>query len=286
MFRRALITGWSKHGKTTSLYLYVKSQIEKTGKKVIVINVDGGSIGYWENTDIANSVRVIYPERYKHKLAIMRALSQGLIPKDREGKKLVKLDIDRYSDLVLDGLSETADMFMHHIASHEELMGVKHALAPAGVFNDGDEVVTVNSISHYNVVHRELKRILKLGFFQLPVNVFVTALISEGENQQAITVYGPATAGNAITAKVNSWFSDSFHQEAVRVKEGMRYRLWFEMHEDRQSKIPYLCGVRLIPSRQRELLKRFPKGYIPVDSNTGLQTFYEFAEVKGEKQDA
>ena len=270
--------GRSKQGKTTSLYFYARSQIGKLGKKILVVNVDGGSEGYWESTDIKDKVRVVYPMKYKAKLAVMRYLSQGMVPKDVEGKKMVQIDLNQYSDVFWEGLTATAEMFMSHLATHEDLQGVKHALAPAGTFSDGDETFSVNSISHYNLVHKELKKLLLEGFYKLPLNVMITALLDEGEDEYKNNVMGPATVGKAITHKVTSWVPDSFHQECVRMKGDLKYRVWFDSHVDKGSQLPVLSGARMIPSMREKFLELYPKGYLPVNEREGLQTFYEFRE--------
>lgn len=290
--RRGLIVGRGKHGKTSSLYFYAKRQIEKEGKKIFVVNTDGGSDGFWESTDIAKHVRVVYPMEFETKLAIMRYASMGMVPTDKTGRRVTKLNMDKYSDIFWEGLTASADMMMAHLANHEDLQGVKHALAPAGTFMDGEERYSVNSMSHYNLVHKELKKMLAEGFFRLPCNVFITALLDEGEDEYKANVMGPATVGKAITHKIPQWVPDLFHQEKYLVKGETKFRLWFEEHIDKGNQVPVLCGVRMMPKMKKKLKELYPKGWIPVDEEegTGLHSFYEFREnlnnLEGMKENA
>ncbi|MBT9139043.1 MAG: hypothetical protein DDT31_01623 [Syntrophomonadaceae bacterium] len=278
VFRRVLIMGRSKHGKTTSLYLYAKKQIERTGKKIFVINTDGGSEGFWEGSDIASYVRVVYPWAYESKLAVMRYASMGMIPMDDKARKVVQLPFNKYSDVLWDGITASSEMMLSHLAGHEDLIGVKHALAPAGTFMDGDERFSVNSMSHYNLVHKELKKMLQQGLFRLPLNCIITALMDEGEDENKGNVMGPATVGKAITSKIPAWLPDVLHQERYKTGGEIRFRLWFEGHEDKQSRLDILSGVRLLPQNKEEFAKFYPKGWIPVNEESGLMSLFDFRE--------
>lgn len=272
---RALLMARSKHGKTTHAQLLASRYVELSGKKVRVVNADGGSVGLYERTEMYKGKKlfVCYPNKYEHKIAVMKELANGYWPIN--GKKSRAMDESKDGMIIVDGMSAASRMMLRHLANHDELIGKKHALAPAGVFYDGDERIGVNAMSHYNVVHAGLEQIVG-QMSSLPFHSLWTSLLTESETEEAQTVYGPKTVGRAITNEVTSWFPDTWHQERYVLKSGkVGYRCWFDRHDDKKMGAEFLSSVSMgFDVKNRLLEETQGKSWLPVNEKIGMHWFY------------
>ena len=103
--------------------------------------------------------------------------------------------------------------------------------------------------------------------------------MSKGESNNRTSTYGPATAGNAITSDVPSWFNDCYYLETRQVKIDNEIYLakvaWFEEHLDSNTNIPYPAEIRSLPTVYKTLKSEqfYPHGYSILYPEDGLLGF-------------
>ena len=279
---KALIVGASYSGKTTSAWLGVKWLLglpENKGKRAIVVNQDGGSEELWgeiQRTEVGKRVRVISPFKFEIGLAVFRRICTGVWT-DEATLKTTKLDMGKYCVLVVDGWTGFAQSGLEKLRSDANL---PDSLASGKALIVAGERFGVNAMSHYGAIHNEVKKLVDIEIPRLGLHSISTALVDEGEDRITRQArYGPKTCGGAIVATMPSWFGDTFVQETVRVKVegGMRLvrRLWVREFEDKNTGVPYIAGVRLVPEERERFDEAFPKGWVEVKEGLGLQKVYE-----------
>jgi GTPase SAR1 family protein len=293
---KILIVGHSLSGKSTTVYYYLKWLLEKEenkGKKAIVVGMDGGSDEFWLSTDISNRLRIVNPFRFEIGLAVFRRICKGVWTDPQDMKPKV-LDMSKYCAIAIDGWTGFATASLEKLRSDDNL---PDSLATGKPLIVAGERFGSNSKPHYGVIHNEIKKLVDLELPRLGVPLISTALVDEGEERTTkMAKYGPKTCGSAIVADMPSWFADTFVQErfvakvAIRDEKGEmtatkqeeRFRLWFRAFEDKNTGIPYICGMRAIPEVREKVVGMWPKGWVEVRQGEGLERFYSVKEGKEE----
>lgn len=145
--------------------------------------------------------------------------------------------------------------------------------------------------SHYGQIQRFLLDDLVPKFGRLPVDRVVwTAHEAIGADDIAgkdVKALGPATVGTAVVDKTTLKFGHSFHltvaTQMAKDAKGAQivsrdFRAYFVSHpDDFMSKKNWPCKVSVSIDQSKELLKRFPGGYIPLGPHSIVE-FMEFLE--------
>ena len=284
-------TRWiSFDGKYDQLLL---PQKELEGKSL----VDAGVVELW---DAANM---------KTALADVRRFSDGYWPRHnnktgepyfRSDKHCETKDWDKIGLYVIDDLSSLCEAWLVHI-SDQDVVGFK----PSWVYTEEDYTYRGVQDAHYGIVQKELTRIVKQGFNQLPVRyVMYMAKVEKGtENYRrkkqkrndpdanpepnVTTMYGPKAAGQALTSFMPGWFADCFHLARVTIDpekfrkaygfDGTEVRVaYFDKHEHEQTTVPFMARVDILPEDIPKLREKWKAGCIPLGTDRGIDKFYEW----------
>jgi len=280
---KILIYGASLSGKTTTVYYYLKWKLsleENKGKRAIVVSMDGGSNTFWHKTDISDKLLIVTPFDSDVGLAMFRKICRGYVL-ETGTLKVKKLNLEKYCVIVVDSWTGFATASLEKLRSDENLPDM---LATGKPLMEAGERFGGNSKSHYGVIHNEIKKVVDIELPRLGLDIISTALVEEGEESVTKQArYGPATCGSAIVSKMPSWFEDTFLQERVEKKVKLEdgkiirkteHRLWFTGKEDKNTGIPYISGVRCLPTMAEKLNKEFPNGFVKVNEEEGLKGFY------------
>ena len=298
-----LRTRWiSFDGKYDQLLL---GQPELDGKSLI----DAGVVELW---DAANM---------KTALADVRRFSEGYWPRwnkanggswyFRSDPNCETKDWDKIGMVVIDDISSLCESWLVHISDQPGQVGTaKHAW----VYDEDEYTIRGVNDSHYGLVQKELTRIVKQGFNQLPVKyVMYMAKVEKGtENYRrkkvkrndpdanpepnVTTMYGPKAAGQALTSFMPGWFADCFHIGRVPYDpekylkhfgvEGNEVRVaYYDTHLHEQTDVPFMCRVDIRPEDVPKLRSKWKGGAIPLGFDRGLDKFYDFVIELGGKRD-
>lgn len=298
--RSIIIYAESGDTKTSQCYHFVKWLYEKTGKRCRYICADGGGyepvekgglieMGLVEVFDITNRPRAI---------GDINRLSQGFWPRIiQQGVKRVRLfdnseqckttpaEWKELGGYIVEGATGIASALLSHIRNSSETVGFKFSYSYE---EDGYRVQGLQE-GHYGIVQQELYKLIVQGFENLPIDYLLfTARVGKGERKRTQeSCYGPQVCGNAVTPDVPSWFKDCIHlsREFTDIeREGEKVKLeqvvaWFQNHPDINTGIDYLCKTRLTPEVFPVLLRKFPAGYIPMDTERGIGRYLDALEI-------
>ena len=302
--RSIMIYAESGDGKTSMCYHLAKWIYEKTGKRCRWIAADGGGyepvekgglieMGIVDVFDITNRVKSI---------GDCNRLANGFWPRIiQQGDKRVRLfdnteqcrttksewaEIGAY---ILEGATGLAKVLLQHIRQSPDTVGFKHSYS----YVEDDYLIQGLQEGHYGIVQMEVNKLIEQGFENLPIDYFIcTARVGKGERKRTKeNCYGPQIAGNAATPDVPSWFKDCIHlsrEQSSIEREGETVKIeqivaWFMNHTDTETGVPYLCKSRLTPEVFPALLKKFPMGYIPMDTEKGIARYMDAIDILEER---
>lgn len=272
LFNTMVLYGPTGTRKTSQIGAFAKYIYEKTGKQTRMISADGGGwapvqdlinagiIEAWRVTDEPEFLSAIraaaagaWPKLHKNGLRIPGPI---VVPADKH--KALK-DVGSYA---VEGFFSIASAVMGNTVDsgrkiNEDVVSKFTEKSDFGEFSFG-----APSRGHYGFAQRFILDMIK-GFTGLPVDrTLFTSLEGKGEDKLSKqTVYGPATAGGAITAAVPQYVGDCLHFEDYFVDAGkdplndkqtlkeLKVRAWFQQHPDSATGTMWPAKCRLVPSK-------------------------------------
>lgn len=292
LFSTLVIYGPTGTRKTTQIGELAKYVYEKTGKKTRLLTADGGGYGpiqdlvnvgiidVWRVTEEQNiKVAIIkaskgaWPDKIVNGLRASSTIKE-ILPNDRA--RAFK-DIGAYA---VEGFTSIAQAVMGDAVSK----GDKISQDIVGKFTEtteyGSETFGAPSPSHYGWTQRYILDMIR-NFSALPLErVMYTALEGKGEDKLTKALqYGPAVAGQAITASIPQYVGDCLHFEDY-VKDlgkdptndkqklvGPGVRGWFVQHPDSITNVMWPAKARLVPSKVQAFKDRMgAQGYFDLDN--------------------
>jgi len=308
--RTAIIYADSGVGKTTQLYFLAKDYLqENPGRTIRLISCSGGGWQPFEDSGMIERGEVNALDLTKiavdgkQALASIKALSIGNWPVavTKNGNlanglqhlsiadmcKPTAKDLAEVGMYLFEDMTQLARLLLVHLGGKEEGTGFKHAWK----IEEGDYSVGGLQEGHYGLVQNEVYKIMCMGFASistLNIDRFVaTALVGKGEDKKTKTAtYGPKSAGDATTPEIPSWFQECFHLDVdtylLESADGTKVlkedrRGWWQKHMDADTGVAYPAKVRFMPEHMHMLERKWPQGFIPLESTAGLDKFYKFS---------
>lgn len=278
LFNTMVLYGPTGTRKTSQIGAFAKYIYEKTGKQTRLISADGG--GWAPVQDLINA-GIIEAWRVTDEvdfLSAVRAAAAGAWPKlHKNGIRIpgpVVVPADKHKALkdvgayAVEGFASIASAVMGDTVDkgrkiNEDVVSKFGEEGDFGKFSFG-----APSRGHYGFAQRFILDMIK-GFTGLPVDrTCFSSLEGKGEDKLSKqTVYGPATAGGAITASVPQYVGDCLHFEdyfadggvdpanAKQQLKDFRVRAWFQQHPDSATGVMWPAKCRLVPSKIVEFKK-------------------------------
>lgn len=271
--------------KTTSIGRFARYIHETTGKLTRLVTAEGGNLEPVMGEIEDGILQVAYLSEHKDLLGILRALSRGRWPEEREGKlRITNSDISNVGAYGVEGITTISTLMLRHLANE----GRKINEEVVGQFSEGAEVgldpkeakFSAPARSHYGFVQNQILDIIQ-DFCAIPVGrVLFTA--HEGKGQDDFSkqlLYGPGAVGKAATSAIPSYVGDLFHldYEEQAGKEARVYA-YFKPHPDPQSRVMWPAKVRFRPDAIPELDKRFPGGKFELNLGQGIDDYLRFQD--------
>lgn len=290
----------STAGKHFSHYIY-----EKTGKKSLLVSMDGGGWGPMQPEIDAGIIRP-YRCHTEIPLPILRYLSSGYFPENSNETEasqtnMRRVDWNEFGGMIVEGVTSISQALMNHLADKQIKTG-EDATSPFAqrVLVEGQvrtEVFAGNSKAHFGFVQRTLMSLIT-NFTSLPCEyVLFTGLESRTEDDDRSTIYGPQIAGKKATASIPAWVGDCIHAESSAVTRTIQVpspadakklvdsdivetvvRMYFMAHPDPVTKINYPAKPRVTPEGIPELMKRWPGGYFEPGLRSGFDDYLKFSD--------
>jgi hypothetical protein len=285
--RTTLLYGETGSTKTTQLALLALDIYQKTGKTSRLVQCDGGGSKQFDDLGLIEAGivdRFVMPAT-EHKIANLFRLSKGYWPKLKNDRWSLNhteeymTTPDEFSKLgayIFDSITGMGEMLTEHVSEPSRNIGFKLGT------NNTEDGYTFGTLDkgHFNIIQKELRKAFEFGFNSLPVDYFLaSARVSKGESNNRTSTYGPATAGNAITSDVPSWFNDCYYLETKLITDGddiySAKVAWFEQHLDSHTQIPYPAKIRCLPVVYKQLKseKLYPEGYTILYPEDGILSF-------------
>ena len=278
LFNTMVLYGPTGTRKTSQIGSFARYIYEKTGKVTRLISADGGGWAPVQdliNAGIIEAWRVTDEPEF---LSAIRAAAAGAWPKlHKNGIRIpgpIAMPLDKHKALkdvgayAVEGFFSIASAVMGDTVDkgrkiNEDVVSKFNEKSDFGEFSFG-----APSRGHYGFAQRFILDMIK-GFTGLPVDrTLFTSLEGKGEDKLSKqTVYGPATAGGAITAAVPQYVGDCIHFEDYFVETGvdptndkqklkeLRVRAWFQQHPDTATNVMWPAKCRLVPSKIEEFKK-------------------------------
>lgn len=301
MARSGIIYGSSGSYKTTAVKHFSHYIYEKTGKKTLLLSMDGGG---WEACVPEILAGIISPYRCNMEipLPILRKISQGYWPEEPEETEsskinMIPVDWNEYGAVAIESLTSFSQAMMRWLSDKGVLVGGEKVMVgkfDAPIFVNGKEVRETfgsSTLAHYgftqNVLYSTVMALNGLPCYY----VLFTALESKTEDDDRSTIYGPAIAGKKATSLVPSWVGDCIHsqdypvdriekiknpvtgkEEEIPTTETM-VRSYFIKHPDPGTGIPFPAKPRVTPERIRDLMKIYPGGFFVPTPEEGFDTY-------------
>jgi hypothetical protein len=292
--------GDSGEGKTTQCYFMAKWLWEKFGLRTDYIWSGDGSVSVFYDSGLVKKgiVRIISLAGRDQPFNDIEVLSQGYWPLvtnekpiEKSSKTKVQYVKEQIGMVVLDGIKGTCDSWLSHIARRIDLQfgtasegGTGHSFK----FREGEFTLGGTNKTHFGGIQNSLHRLIVDNFKRLPVKFFTaTSTETQGEDEYTQTpLYGPASAGSAITKVVPTWFDDTFHlQEHTykakvegEIKEVTKKVAWYQTHAHVMTGRPFIAKPRCLPEDIPKLHKQFPNGYVKLGYEKGIEQYFEFME--------
>lgn len=300
MARSGIIYGDSGSLKSTAAKHFARYIYERTGKRTLLLSMDGGGWGPME-PEIQAGIILAYKGNMQVPLPVLRKISQGYWPEDSgeteiSKTNLRKIDWSEFGGLIVEGVTSISQALMRHLADN----GIKTGEEATSKFSQQvivDRVVTVesfagNSKGHYGFVQNTLYSLIT-NFISLPCEyVLFTGLESRTEEDDRTTVYGPQVAGKKMTNLIPSYVGDCIHAQCFGVERIVQVpdpadktkkiastvidtivRMYFNKHPDPNTGIMFPAKPRVAPEMIPELDKRFPGGYFQPTIYDGFDTY-------------
>jgi len=281
--------------KTSQIGEFAKYIYEKTGKPTRLVSADGGGwapiqdlinagvIDAWRVSDEPNVYTAIMAAS---KGAWPTGLVNGLRP---QGKPVMMPSLaDRPKALknvgayAVEGWFSIASAVMRMLV--QEGRKINEDVVSKFTVNDdfGEHNFGAPSRGHFGFVQNYILDIIR-NFSSLPVErVLYTSLEGKGEDKLTKGLqYGPAVAGNAITAAIPQYVGDCLHFEDFTEEKGadpnnpkqklieIGVRVWFTSHPDTQTGVMWPAKSRLVPSKVEEFKTKMGKnGYFILGSKS------------------
>jgi len=277
----SLSYGASGTYKTTAVGHFARYIHEKTKKKTRLIASDTNVEPIQDYID-SGLVEPIFLTENPDLLGFAVQLCRGYWPKD--GKLVAGFGMEEVGGYAMEGLTSLSQLLMTHFAQK----GQKIQEEVVGMFSEAGVKFGANPRSHYGFVQGQIYNILT-DLRALPVErVFITA--HEGKGQDDFSkqlVYGPAAVGTAATARIPPYVGDLFHHDIVEVGSGsaksIEVRAFLQPHPDPQTKVMWPAKTRLRPSIVKQVMERFPEGYIRLGLDSGIDQYFRVQDEIREK---
>lgn len=291
--------GDSKTGKSSQMGLTAAYCYQKTGKPVRYISADNGGwrpIQGLVNAGIIEPITLIgFP--VTELWILLRKLSVGYWPKEIDGDRRivgakVNMDgLDKVGGYLFEGLTSIAERMLEGFSGRKLDQGMKPAISVKEKLDPSDsefETLGTSAQDHYGQVQREMINAL-IRSCSLPVQM-VGWSAHESKGKEDVTdrpILGPAIVGNKGTPKVgkNIGLLMHFDIENVTTKvdgrpvAGVEYRAYFQPHPDSEvGTLNYKAGSRVPLEKVPELLKKYPGGYVPLETDKGLDEYLRFED--------
>lgn len=292
-----MMYGISGSTKTSQVYLLAKwllSLPENKGKKFRMIHSDGGGWAPFQDSGMIDrkEIEVFDFSSRTHSLSDYRKLSQGYWPrKTKDGQEYFRKDDncktkpeewENILGYIIEGMASSGEALKTHISNMTEKVGPER---DSFTYEEDGEVLTGLTMSHYNIIQKEIYSAHMSGFNCLPIKWLVyTSLLGKGEDKKTggETIYGPQLVGSASTPSIPSWFMDcvQLNKEKYMTKDGETEGMvaWFTKHNDTLTGVPCLAKARVLPELYPELLKYFPYGFVPLDYTRGITVYFRVLE--------
>lgn len=275
-----VIYGPTGSRKTSQIGEFAKYVYEKTGKITRLVSTDGGGwapIQDLINAGIIDAWRLVDEPQL---LGALTAASRGAWPKGLKngirpvGPVYVPSPEKRVEALAgvgayaVEGWFSIASAVMRFLVSrgqkiNEDVVSKFTETTEFGEFSYG-----APSRGHFGFVQSYILDLIR-NFSSLPVDrVLYTSLEGKGEDKLTKGLqYGPAVAGQAITAAIPQYVGDCLHFEDYEADLGLdplnakqkltevKVRAWFQSHPDSQTGVMWPAKSRLVPSKVVEFKK-------------------------------
>lgn len=301
MARSGVIYAGTGNFKTTAVKHFSKYIYEVTGKRTLLLSMDGGG---WDpcTPEVLDGLISPYRCNLEIPLPVLRKISQGYWPKDplqTEGRKInmIPIDWDEFGAVAIEGLTSFSNAIMRYLSDKGVIVGGEKSMPgrfDQPIFVEGEEVRETFGSStqgHYgftqNVIYSTVMNLIGLPCHY----VLFTALESKTEDDDRSTVYGPQIAGKKATAQVGSWVGDLIHSEGyaihktVQVKNPItgvledsptvetHVRSYFIKHPDPVTGILFPAKTRVTPERINDLLGKYPGGFFTPNKEEGFDRY-------------
>lgn len=295
LFNTICLYGPTGTRKTSQIGAFAKYIYGKTGKQTRLISADGGGWAPVQDLINAGIIEAWRVTDEKEFLSAIRAAAAGAWPKlMKNGIRIpgpVVVPSDKHKSLkdigayAVEGFASIASAVMGDTVDKGRKINedVVSKFGESGDF--GEYSFGAPSRGHYGFAQRFILDMIK-GFTGLPVDrTCFTSLEGKGEDKiSKQTVYGPATAGGAITASVPQYVGDCLHFEDFYVEAGkdpendkqtlkeLRIRAWFQQHPDTATGVMWPAKCRLVPSKVQAFKDIMGKqGYFDLNKFTLLE---------------
>jgi hypothetical protein len=300
MARTGILYGDSNTYKTTAGKFFSHYIYEVTGKKTLLLSMDGGG---WAAMDPEIKAGVIKAYRCNQEvpLPVLRKVSQGFFPLNSDETDIAKTDMrminwDEFGGMIVEGVTSISQSIMRHLADK----GIKTGEEATNQFGQNvivngkleQEKFAGNSRGHYGFVQNFLYSIIQ-NFGALPCHyVLLTGLESRTEEDDRTTVYGPQIAGKKATNLVPSWVGDCIHAQGYPVNKEVMVpdpadrtkkiattvvdtvvRYYFTKHPDPNTGILFPAKTRVTPDQIPKLMETYPGGYFEPTLTEGFDTY-------------
>jgi len=293
-----LLVSDSGDGKTSLLGTAAIYHYKRTGKPSLLISGDGGGWGPCQPLINIGVMEVVDAGEHLVKAPFAFEVSQHVCKGERlEGGKWVLPDLSRYAAFFIEGLTAFSEIQLSAIAEKaaqvkgEKMEDNGDRGLKAGIrFEDGQLKLGSNSLSHYNIVQNEVRKLVAFSS-RLPGPVIWTALeTKEMDEGQGRIIYGPQLAGSAKTAIAPSWFGHCLGIEirpkkddrgkADGVERVLHTQKWYDAGAVGRP-IPHLAKTRDTPlgvfirDHAAKGITIPPECRVPPEVPCSLETFYE-----------
>ena len=296
----------STQAKWFSHYIY-----ELTGKKCLLVSMDGGGWAPMQPEIDAGIIKA-YRCTTEIPLPVLRKISQGYFPRDEKATRPEDIDMrlvdwKEFGGVIVEGITSISQSIMRHLADKGIKTGEEATNQFAqSIIIDGQlaqEKFAGNSRGHYGFVQNALYSMI-MNFSALPCDyVLFTALESRTEEDDRSTVYGPQVAGKKATNMVPSWVGDCLHGQGFPVERAISVpdpkdptkkisstvidtvvRYYFTKHPDPVTGIMFPAKPRVTPEQIPSLMKIYPGGYFEPTLTDGFDKYLKAIDTLGGKQ--
>jgi hypothetical protein len=302
MARSGIIYGSSGSYKTTAVKHFSRYIYEVTGKKTLLLSMDGGG---WDACVPEVLAGIISPYRVTttNPLPVLRVISTGYWPEENSDPEapmnLIPVNWNEVAGIAIEGLTSISQAEMRYLADNAMVVGGEKT--SLGRFDQGvrvngqvkTEAFAGSSMGHYGFTQNNVySLIMNFNGLAGPHYVLMSALESRTEEDDRSTSYGPQIAGKKATALAPSWVGDCLHFQDYSVPRLIKVpdphnpkelidstiyetivRAHFIKHPDPVTGIPFPAKPRITPEKVGELMKWAPGGYIVPTVEHGFDSY-------------